>query len=271
MVCSYSRATRVSAKASISFRFTSASNGRSAAQRKAIAWPNSQRHNWQIRPYILPLWTLFTTARLTGRRFNVPRCSAALAAVTEQLSPLEVYGGGRGAAERERKLAALTKYGSFVFACDERPRVCPARPAAGLFLGQNSKSPLIFGACLLHKRSSTHRMTGQSAMCRLTLDEKFAICRSVGEECIQEDELRNLLAKKPNIVAYDGFEPSGRMHIAQVGTCSLDQRLLFPRAVDLGKSLLCNRASSKRSTSTSSHDVESPSSSGAHSRCLFCR
>lgn len=41
--------------------------------------------------------------------------------------------------------------------------------------------------------------------------------RSVGEECIQEDELRNLLAKKAEPVCYDGFEPSGRMHIAQVG------------------------------------------------------
>lgn len=50
---------------------------------------------------------------------------------------------------------------------------------------------------------------------RLTLDEKFALCRSVAEECIQESELRNLLEKKPNPVAYDGFEPSGRMHIAQ--------------------------------------------------------
>jgi tyrosyl-tRNA synthetase len=37
----------------------------------------------------------------------------------------------------------------------------------------------------------------------------------VGEECIQEQELRNLLDKKPDPVAYDGFEPSGRMHIAQ--------------------------------------------------------
>jgi tyrosyl-tRNA synthetase len=37
----------------------------------------------------------------------------------------------------------------------------------------------------------------------------------VGEECIQDVELRNMLDKKPNPVAYDGFEPSGRMHIAQ--------------------------------------------------------
>ena len=37
----------------------------------------------------------------------------------------------------------------------------------------------------------------------------------MGEECIQESELRALLDKKPDPVAYDGFEPSGRMHIAQ--------------------------------------------------------
>ncbi|KPA77365.1 tyrosyl-tRNA synthetase putative (TyrS) [Leptomonas pyrrhocoris] len=46
-------------------------------------------------------------------------------------------------------------------------------------------------------------------------DERYALLRSVGEECIQENELRNLIAKKPNIRCYDGFEPSGRMHIAQ--------------------------------------------------------
>ncbi len=33
--------------------------------------------------------------------------------------------------------------------------------------------------------------------------------------CVQEDELRALLDKKPHPVCYDGFEPSGRMHIAQ--------------------------------------------------------
>ena len=37
----------------------------------------------------------------------------------------------------------------------------------------------------------------------------------MGEECIQEEELRMLLDKKPVPVCYDGFEPSGRMHIAQ--------------------------------------------------------
>lgn len=48
-----------------------------------------------------------------------------------------------------------------------------------------------------------------------SLEERYELCRSVGEECIQEEELRALLKIKPNPVCYDGFEPSGRMHIAQ--------------------------------------------------------
>ncbi|KAH1066631.1 hypothetical protein J1N35_031618 [Gossypium stocksii] len=50
---------------------------------------------------------------------------------------------------------------------------------------------------------------------QMSLEEKFKIIRSVGEECIQEDELLNLLNHKPEPICYDGFEPSGRMHIAQ--------------------------------------------------------
>ena len=48
-----------------------------------------------------------------------------------------------------------------------------------------------------------------------TAEEKFALIRSVGEECTTEDELKNLISKKPVFNLYDGFEPSGRMHIAQ--------------------------------------------------------
>jgi tyrosyl-tRNA synthetase len=43
----------------------------------------------------------------------------------------------------------------------------------------------------------------------------FDLIRSVGEECITEDDLRTLLKQKPAFNLYDGFEPSGRMHIAQ--------------------------------------------------------
>lgn len=51
---------------------------------------------------------------------------------------------------------------------------------------------------------------------RMSFEEKFKIIRSIGEECILEDELLNLLIHKPEPICYDGFEPSGRMHIAQV-------------------------------------------------------
>ncbi|CAI9088943.1 OLC1v1023404C1 [Oldenlandia corymbosa var. corymbosa] len=54
-----------------------------------------------------------------------------------------------------------------------------------------------------------------SSTSQMTAEERFRIVRSIGEECIQEDELLNLLSKKPEPICYDGFEPSGRMHIAQ--------------------------------------------------------
>jgi len=49
----------------------------------------------------------------------------------------------------------------------------------------------------------------------LGLEERYELVRSIGEECVQEDELRGLLRAMDHPVAYDGMEPSGRMHIAQ--------------------------------------------------------
>jgi len=46
-------------------------------------------------------------------------------------------------------------------------------------------------------------------------EERLKLIKEVGEEIISEDELKELLKKKKNPVAYDGFEPSGRIHIAQ--------------------------------------------------------
>ena len=48
----------------------------------------------------------------------------------------------------------------------------------------------------------------------LPLEEKIRLVSSVGEEIIQEDELKELIKRKPLFRCYDGFEPSGRMHIA---------------------------------------------------------
>jgi len=52
-------------------------------------------------------------------------------------------------------------------------------------------------------------------MSELSIDEKVALVKQVGEEVINEDELRKLFEKKDQPIAYDGFEPSGNIHIAQ--------------------------------------------------------
>jgi tyrosyl-tRNA synthetase len=47
------------------------------------------------------------------------------------------------------------------------------------------------------------------------MEEKINIIKSIGEEIIGSENLEKLLTNKKNVIAYDGFEPSGRMHIAQ--------------------------------------------------------
>eukprot|EP00981_Chlorochromonas_danica_P004807 scaffold967_cov173-Ochromonas_danica.AAC.18 len=49
----------------------------------------------------------------------------------------------------------------------------------------------------------------------LSVEEKVAIALTVGEEALTVEELRGLFTAKPHPIVYDGFEPSGRMHIAQ--------------------------------------------------------
>ncbi|MFW9874461.1 MAG: tyrosine--tRNA ligase [Candidatus Thorarchaeota archaeon] len=53
----------------------------------------------------------------------------------------------------------------------------------------------------------------------LTIDEKISLLEEVGEEIIDLDELRDMIKwkseHKEKIYAYDGFEPSGVLHIGQ--------------------------------------------------------
>ncbi len=49
----------------------------------------------------------------------------------------------------------------------------------------------------------------------MNVHERFQLIKEVGEEIITKEELMELLTKKKKFVAYDGFEPSGRIHIAQ--------------------------------------------------------
>jgi tyrosyl-tRNA synthetase len=50
---------------------------------------------------------------------------------------------------------------------------------------------------------------------KMDIKARVELIKQVGEEIITEDELRQLLETKKNPVAYDGFEPSGKIHIAQ--------------------------------------------------------
>ncbi len=43
----------------------------------------------------------------------------------------------------------------------------------------------------------------------------LSVVKTIGEEIIHENELELMIQNKPSITCYDGFEPSGRMHIAQ--------------------------------------------------------
>ena len=46
-------------------------------------------------------------------------------------------------------------------------------------------------------------------------DKRIELIRQVGEEIIEDDELVQLVNSGERLVAYDGFEPSGNVHIAQ--------------------------------------------------------
>ncbi len=49
----------------------------------------------------------------------------------------------------------------------------------------------------------------------MNIDQKIDVIKSFAEEIITEEELKELLKTKKEIIAYDGFEPSGNIHIAQ--------------------------------------------------------
>ncbi len=49
----------------------------------------------------------------------------------------------------------------------------------------------------------------------MNTDEKISLIKSFAEEIITEEDLKQVLQEKKHPVAYDGFEPSGKIHIAQ--------------------------------------------------------
>lgn len=49
----------------------------------------------------------------------------------------------------------------------------------------------------------------------MKVDERLKIIEEVGEEIVTDEDIKNLLKEKEYFTAYDGFEPSGSMHLAQ--------------------------------------------------------
>jgi len=49
----------------------------------------------------------------------------------------------------------------------------------------------------------------------MKIEERIKLIKEVGKEIITEEDLRKLLEEKKRPIAYDGFEPSGKVHIAQ--------------------------------------------------------
>ena len=49
----------------------------------------------------------------------------------------------------------------------------------------------------------------------MDIESRLNLIKEVGEEIVTEEDLRNLLETKNKPVAYNGFEPSGQVHIAQ--------------------------------------------------------
>jgi tyrosyl-tRNA synthetase len=47
------------------------------------------------------------------------------------------------------------------------------------------------------------------------IKERLNLIKQVGEEIVTEEELKKLLESGEELIAYDGFEPSGQIHIAQ--------------------------------------------------------
>ncbi len=52
-------------------------------------------------------------------------------------------------------------------------------------------------------------------MNHMKIQDRLNLIKQVGEEIIQEEELKKLLESEEELIAYDGFEPSGQIHIAQ--------------------------------------------------------
>ncbi|MBI3190113.1 hypothetical protein HYZ41_00255 [archaeon] len=66
----------------------------------------------------------------------------------------------------------------------------------------------------------------------MSIDNRISMIESIGEEIVTREELKDLFERKTHPVAYDGFEPSGQMHIAQGIMRSINTNKMVKAGVD---------------------------------------
>lgn len=108
----------------------------------------------------------------------------------------------RAFGEHARGKPAYLLYGCETLAAERLEKPIPLKPAA---------------LVCPNPARSIYALPPLDEALQLPLEERVRLCRSMMEEVIDCDgaTLEDLLRSTPNPVAYDGFEPSGQMHIAQ--------------------------------------------------------
>lgn len=135
------------------------------------------------------------------------------------------FGGGEGVADPKGALDGRFEIRSTgageVLAARSEPQLSPADFGALMAASAASASALSVGGAggggggvggASERKEEIERPLVTST---LSVAERAALILSCGEEVVVPSELEGLLSKKAHPICYDGFEPSGRMHIAQ--------------------------------------------------------
>jgi len=112
--------------------------------------------------------------------------------------------------------ACVDPVSQFLRAAQNKSRGSPLHVAAELLAAHYMKNPRPIVSEIASGSRYSNPPVDPSKLAPLS--QRLESCLSVangGGECVQPEELKALLERNPAPVAYDGFEPSGRMHIAQ--------------------------------------------------------
>jgi len=106
-----------------------------------------------------------------------------------------------------------------------------------ILFGQEEKNDSNTEEPYINPAKSLYSLSPLPLQKMLPLSQRYDLCYSVAcdeKECINPNELYSLLENNSTFVAYDGFEPSGRMHIAQ----SLYKKILVNRLTKSGGTMI---------------------------------